>query len=83
MPTPRKVRNLKAQIDPVLVMIPRAAEMIDSTERDVRDKLRAGLLVAVKDGRLTKVTVESIKALPDRLPRAEFTPLPSKEGTDV
>lgn len=61
------------------MLIPQAAAMLDTTTRNIWTKLREGRLVAVKDGRRTFVTVESIKAHAASLPRAMFTPLVSKE----
>jgi hypothetical protein len=76
-----KSRTIHHAFEPVLVHVAQAAAMLDTTERNIRNKLREGRLIAVKDGTRTLVTVESIHALATSLPRAEFTPLPRKDAT--
>ena len=73
MPLPEE--ETKASIKPYAVSVAKAAQILDSGESTIWEKLAKGQLTACKDGVRTKILMASIERHIATWPKAEFKPL--------
>jgi hypothetical protein len=69
----------KMEIEPLLVSIPQAGQMIGRCKATVYDLIGAGVLEAVKSDCRTLVTMTSIKRHVASLPSATIAPRPKRK----
>ena len=72
-------------LEPTAVPMPRARELLgDKSYSEIYEAIDEGKLVALKDGRKTLITVDSIRSYMAALPRGPVRPLapPGQSGHD-
>jgi excisionase family DNA binding protein len=64
------VSGITANLEPILISVADAAEVLATSRSEIYQKLARGELEAVKDGSRTKITYSSVKHVAAALPKA-------------
>jgi excisionase family DNA binding protein len=64
------VAGITANVEPILISVANAAEVLATSRSEIYQKLARGELEAVKDGSRTKITYSSVKRVATALPKA-------------